>query len=727
MDSRMNRRQFAYVTAAALAPRPPLTAAAKWYERPTAGIHLDYHYPEWDPYLISKADGRSMIRKIAGTGARLVVVFSKCHYGNAYYNTRIGHKHKNLGDRDLFLEWVTESRKHDLKLLAYYSVDRDVWAGSQHPEWRMRDASGKIVDEDRYPPEWARMGYLCYNSPYLDFVKSQVDELLAYDIDGFHFDMLWFGPSGKVCYCDYCRKAFLKQHGIETPATPTWDEPWRKFLDFRYNSNAAFCDEVTALIRRKRPELSVMYNYHGMAPQSWQVGMLPVKHRLNSDYGTGEAYPPRFGHTYASFISCFLSGLKPGSPWQGVTSRYTRDLNDHTVRPLPDMKWELFTYLSHGGMPLFVDTPEDDGNTLDDVAYERMGSVFAEAAEKTAWFGYEPVRQCGLYVSSKTRDWYGREDPQRYFKSLMGAHRALVESHVPVGMLFDEAVTLEQLAGFPVVYLANTAILSPGEIEMFRRYVDQGGRLIATFETSRFDQNGNPAADFGLAGLLGITYGGKTEFKGNYFRLPAGPLSEGIRPEWDVFVSGPNNVVMPKGATTHGELRLAFHDRDLRTHIGHAPHNSAWKAAGPAVLLNSYGQGKTAYVPFAAEAAYLGDYPLPEHRLFIRNLVRHLSPALPVRVDAPLNVESVITMDRKGGRYIIHLIGFMAVRDGQSRLNRETLIPPMEESWKYTARVRIDVPFKRARAASSSARVERRGEALEIETGEVHDALIVEL
>jgi hypothetical protein len=84
-------------------------------------------------------------------------------------------------------------------------------------------------------------------------------------------------------------------------------------------------------------------------------------------------------------------------------------------------------------------------------------------------------------------------------------------------------------------------------------------------------------------------------------------------------------------------------------------------------------------------------------------------------------------MDRKGGRYIIHLIGFMAVRDGQSRLNRETLIPPMEESWKYTARVRIDVPFKRARAASSSARVERRGEALEIETGEVHDALIVEL
>src|SRR2546422_2940774 len=85
-----------------------------------------------------------------------------------------------------------------------------------------------------------------------------------------------------------------------------------------------------------------------MAPQSWQVGMLPLNPGENSDYGPGEAYPPRYGHTYASFVSCFLGGLKPGFPWQGVTSRYTRDINDHTVRPLADMRWETFTYLSHG-------------------------------------------------------------------------------------------------------------------------------------------------------------------------------------------------------------------------------------------------------------------------------------------------------------------------------------------------------------------------------------------
>ena len=276
----MNRREFTYLTAAALAlPRRSFAASPrKWYEHLTPGIHLDYHYPEWDPYLISKADGASMIRTIAETKAEMVVVFAKCHYGNCYYNTKTGHKHKNLGDRDLLLEWVTESRKRGMKLLAYYSVDRDVWAGHQHPEWRMKDAAGNIVDEDRYPPEWAAMGYLCYNSPYLDHVKAQVDEILAYDIDGFHFDMLWYGPSGKVCYCENCRPLFRSRYGIDMPPAASWDEPWRKFLEFRYDSNAKFCDELTAMIRRKRPEVSVMYNYHGMAPQSCKARRERARH-----------------------------------------------------------------------------------------------------------------------------------------------------------------------------------------------------------------------------------------------------------------------------------------------------------------------------------------------------------------------------------------------------------------------------------------------------------------
>jgi uncharacterized lipoprotein YddW (UPF0748 family) len=148
----------------------------------------------------------------------MVVVYSKCHYGNAYYNTQVGHKHINLGEKDLLREWVTEARRRKLTVLAYYSVDRDAWAGRQHPSWRMKDSDGRAVDEDRYPPEWAAMGFLCYNSPYRDYVKQQAAEILEYEIDGFHFDMLWFGIPAKSATASIAGRCFGKSTGSRCPS-----------------------------------------------------------------------------------------------------------------------------------------------------------------------------------------------------------------------------------------------------------------------------------------------------------------------------------------------------------------------------------------------------------------------------------------------------------------------------------------------------------------------------
>ncbi|MBV8819958.1 MAG: alpha-L-fucosidase [Acidobacteriaceae bacterium] len=733
----MNRRDFNLLlslgtlsSGAVPAPSPAAETTGtkrKWYELVTPGIHLDYHFPEWDSYIISKADGSSMIRKIAATKAEMVVVFAKCHYGNAYYNTKIGHKHKNLGQNDLLREWVAEARRQKLNVLAYYSVDRDLWAGQHNSSWRMKDAEGRSVDEDRYPPEWAAMGFLCYNSPYREFVKEQVKEILEYDIDGFHFDMLWFGHTGKVCYCDYCRPLFRKQYGIEMPMEPLWNEDWRKFLQFRYDSNARFCEELNQVIRAKSADVSIMYNYHGTPPNSWQEGMLPVRHRLISDYGTGEGYPMRFGHHYASFMGCFLANLKPGSPWQGVTSRYTRNMSDKTVRPLPDMTYEMMTYVSHGGTPLMVDTPEDDGNSLDPVAYERMGALFREVKAKIQYFGYEPVRRVGIYFSAKTRDWYGREDPQKYFASVVGAHRILVESHIPVAFVFDEDITLDRLQQFPLIYLANTAIMSERERELIQRYVEAGGRILATFETSRFDEYGREQSDFGLASLFGAHYTGKTQFKSNYFRVPQGFASRGFRPDWDLFLYGPNNVVEVRQAATLGELKLAFHDRGPHTHMGHAPQNSPWKSVGPAMVRRRMGRGEVVYVPFSPEAMYMSDSPLPEHRMFVRNVLESLLPQPDVSVSAPLNIESVLTFDSSLKRFIIHLIGFIGVRDAHTTATNQSLVPLMEEMWRYRARINLQTPPKRATVFSRESDVRLQGTTVELDGSQIHEIVVLEL
>ena len=402
-----------------------------------------------------------------------------------------------------------------------------------------------------------------------------------------------------------------------------------------------------------------------------------------------------------------------------------RTLNDHTTRPVVDMEWEIFTFLAHGGMPLFVDTPNDDG-TLDRLAYKRMAQVFKDVKKREAYFGFESVKEVGLYFSLKSRDWYGKDDPLRYLEAYVGAHKAVVESHRQVSTVFDENVTLERLKEFPVIYLANTAILDAKECDFIRQYVREGGNLLATYETSRFDVNGQEQKDYALADVLGVNYQGKTEFKGNYFSLVEGPLNQDIEPEGDFFIAGPNNVVSPAGGTAYGELKIAFHDRGPDTAIGHAPHNSAWKAVGPAVVVKQFGKGKVVYFPFSPEMAYLDEYTLPEHRLLIGNALRYLYPNPPVSVKTSVNVESVVRWDGQNSRYLIHFIPYIGVRDVLATRDRKISVPPIQESFWHRTQVSLALPVKSARALSPRSRVNTNGNTVHLETDEIHEVLVVQ-
>ena len=52
--------------------------------------------------------------------------------------------------------------------------------------------------------------------------------------------------------------------------------------------------------------------------------------------------------------------------------------------------------------------------------------------------------------------------------------------------------------------LPNVAILSDEQCRQLRDYVRAGGALMGSFETSLYDENLKPRADFGLADVFGI-------------------------------------------------------------------------------------------------------------------------------------------------------------------------------------------------------------------------------
>lgn len=696
--------------------------AVPWYRRLLVGIEVGpTGANDRDTVYMSKATGKDIVENLLRAHAEYLVIFMK-DMTFAYYDSAVARKCPNLGRRDLLRECITEAHAHDMPVIAYCQCQYDTSSWHEHPEWRMRDSDGREIP-----------GRLCYNSGYVEFVKSVSREMMAYPISGFHFDMLDFGfgpPYG--CWCDHCRARFREMHGEDLPAGVTWDAAWDRMLEFRCASNTRFCNELGDFVKATRPDVSVDFNYHGYPPFNWYTGQKPVTHARNGDFVTAEGLPWVFGHSNASLLPLFMAGARPEGPVQAVGSRGVFDYHDFTVRPTAEMKWEVLTYLAHGAQCTIVDKAYYDGS-LEPLAYERLGEAFLEAQAKREYFGHKPIPEVGLYYSCRSRDWFGREDPPRYMRGFWGAHLALLQSHITMGIVIDEGLTIERLREFPVIYIPNAPVLSGAEVELLGQYVAGGGNLIVTGLTGMCDWYGSLGPEFALSRLCGATLVRcHMDHPDNYLRLPDGVVRSGgeflardVPLNWPMLVHGPLAALKPAGAQAFGELLLAYRSEDNQWWW----HMSPERAIGPAITLNRHRRGQVVCVPCALDAAYAGDYHMPEHRNLIRNIVRFLNPRPVVLVEAPPNVEIVVTRDERHRRLLVHFLAFngsMTFAGIAFPQGKRVLPPQMEEPMLYAATVRVDAPVRRAHPVSTDTEVTLRGNLVRLRTKSVHEVLVIE-
>ena len=100
-------------------------------------------------------------------------------------------------------------------------------------------------------------------------------------------------------------------------------------------------------------------------------------------------------------------------------------------------------------------------------------------------------------------------------------YHALVEARVPFDLVHEAFLTPETLDRYALVVLANAAALSDAQCEALRAYVGRGGGLLATFESSRYDEHGRRRPDFGLGDLFGVRDAGGVDgpMKNSYLTL----------------------------------------------------------------------------------------------------------------------------------------------------------------------------------------------------------------
>ena len=142
------------------------------------------------------------------------------------------------------------------------------------------------------------------------------------------------------------------------------------------------------------------------------------------------------------------------------------------------------------------------------------------------------LARVALVYSQQTAVFYGGEQARDKVEApILGVYQALIEARIPFEMVHDGLLDAEHLAPFKMLILPNIAALSDAQCDQLRDFVARGGSLVATFETSLYDEWGERREDFGLGDLFGVRFAGQVEgpMKNAYLNLE--PASE-IAPAW---------------------------------------------------------------------------------------------------------------------------------------------------------------------------------------------------
>src|SRR5258708_25910101 len=100
-------------------------------------------------------------------------------------------------------------------------------------------------------------------------------------------------------------------------------------------------------------------------------------------------------------------------------------------------------------------------------------------------------------------------------------YQALIEARIPFEMAHDRLLDPAHIDRFKLLILPNIAALSDAQCEQLRQYVSRGGSLLATHETSLYDEWGVRRQNFGLSSLFRVNSNGPVQepMQNSYLRI----------------------------------------------------------------------------------------------------------------------------------------------------------------------------------------------------------------
>ena len=670
----------------------------------------------------------------------------------AYYPSRhkLQYRARYLGDRDLYGELARVAHVDGLAVLARMDSNRaheEFYRA--HPDWFAVDIDGK-------PYRAGELYLACIDGPYYEeYLPGVLREIIAWEKPEGFTDNSWSGlDRDQICYCKHSRESFRRATGRDLPARKDWDDTaYREWIQWSYGRRLEIWDlnnrtakdaggpeclwlgmlggDLTGQGRRfrdlkaicERSEM-VMLDDQGRSDATGFQRNAELGKRIHGLVGWDKVMPesmatyqraPTFRHASASphesrmwMYSGFAGGIQP---WWHHVGAYQWDRRQFETA-VPVHEW-----------------------------YE---------ANERYLVNRRPVASVGMVHSQRNADFYGRDQAEeKVGRPYYGIIQALIRARI--AYLPVHADHIDRDGGeLKTLILPNVAALTDSQVEAVRRFAERGGGLLATGETSLYNEWGEPRADFALTDLLGARFTGKrhgsmgeaeswTGSDHSYLRLhpdvgqdvygpragdepaasaPRHPVLRGFEQTGVVAFGGLLLEVKPATGT---EIPLTF----VPDYPAYPPETS-WmrtpRTTIPGLVLQE--ATRRAYLAADLDRRFARDN-LPDHGDLLANLVRWTAGD-----EMPLEVRGKGLLDchlyRQENRLILHVVNLTSAGAWRAPVHELIPVGPIE----VRLRVPAGVGGRKARllvAGVSRRALRQRGWAVvEISSVLDHEVLVLE-
>jgi hypothetical protein len=692
----------------------------KWHERPVRMMRLDYvdqlkrmKDADLDALARSKAEDWHV-------NCEWVIGTPGIAPGLGYlttFNTDKFEKYADLGDWDLIREYLPHARKYGIKVLAYLNMH---WFSydfaAQHPGWEQLLADGTPYGQ--VSPLYGGGTTFCVNSGWRDWAMDMIAETMKTGIDGVFLDGPVVFPG--ACYCPTCRETFKARYGADIPETEDWsDERWKDFIEFREDSMSEFLRDCRASVQAVNPEGVIFLNGGSWHAGAWRVARDIEKVGDFEDFNGAEAFfhpGPRAHvlHFWATAAKHLVAGGKPSV----VFSHHA--LGSWHYIPLPPIECQLaiaqtaacgsnpwfavFDYaLDHSrdlavegvkGIQSFLDEHDEyytGAKSCADIAllYSRQAATYWMSEQYDIFgdrgSGQERDLIADMGTGKKIVDWKKRKQiaDEISGNSYLGWFTALTREHIPFDVLLDKDLNADGISRYKTLIMPNAACLSDEQAQAVKQFVEQGGGLVAEFETGEYDERGrkrpsNPLAD--VLGIVGVEGAMPPAHGEEYVKVKAAHPTTGAFNMDQLIARMPYSLKVTRHDAA--QAPIVFMEQ-----IGRLYSAVKGETGFPALVANYHGGGRVVYFPGLAGEFY-GRYRMMEYQKLLSDAVRwvHEEPLI-LDAECPPTVEIELWQQDDPRRTLVHLVN----NTGDMQRPITEIIPIRE------VKVRLRLPYEAKR------------------------------